>query len=192
MKRTFQMFPQAHFLHLTRHPIAHGRSVMEMIRVAEQGGQAPYWMLNLASYPYWPKSDRLERNLDLDPQRGWLGLNSNIVEFLKSVPPQQQMRVRGEDVLGEPDRILPKICHWLGVPSDSRTLKAMKHPECSPYAKFGPPNAYMGNDGAFMANPRLRPKRAIEPPLEGPLEWRTDGRELQPRVRELAQQFGYR
>jgi hypothetical protein len=192
MRRTLEMFPQAHFLHLTRHPIGHGRSVMNMVRVAEQRGPVPYWMLNLASFPYWPKSDRPEHNLDLDPQRGWLALNSNICEFLKTVPPQQQMRVKGEDVLGEPERVLPEICRWVGVQRDARCINAMKHPEASPYARFGPANAHMGNDGSFMTNPRLRAMRATEPPLEGPLEWRKDGRTLLPQVKELAQHFRYR
>ncbi len=189
MRRMFDMFPQARFLHLTRNPIAQGRSVIEMIRVAESQGPVPYWMLNLASFPYWPKSDGPERNLDIDPQRGWYALNSNIWEFLKSVPQKQQMRVRGEDLLSEPDRVLPEIVKWLELRSDERAINAMKHPECSPYAGFGPPNAYMGNDGAFMAKPHLRPKRASEPPLNGPLEWRTG--ELLPGVIELAQRLGY-
>jgi Sulfotransferase family len=192
MRRTFQMFPQARFLHLTRHPIAQGRSVMEMVRVAEQRGPVPYWMLNLASYPYWPKSNGPERNLDPDPQRGWLALNANICEFLKCVPPRQQMRVRGEDLLAESDRVLPDVCRWLGIRTDTTAIRAMLHPEHSPYAGFGPPNAYMGNDGAFMANPRLRPKRASEPPLGDQVEWPTGVRPLLPAVKELAGQFGYR
>jgi hypothetical protein len=191
MRRLYSMFPQARFLQLTRNPIAQGRSVIEMIRVAGEKGPVPYWMLNLASYPYWPKSDRPERNLDIDPQRGWYALNSNICEFLKSVPQGQQMRVKGEDLLSEPDLVLGQIAKWLGVRRDARAIRAMMHPERSPYAMFGPPNAYMGNDGAFLAQPHLRPKRAVEPSLDGPLEWSSEGHALMPEARALAEHFGY-
>jgi hypothetical protein len=190
MGRLFSMFPQARFLQLTRHPIAQARSVIELIRVTEQHGPVPYWMLNLASYPYWPKSDRPERILDIDPQRGWYALNLNIREFLKSVPEKQQMRVKGEDLLTKPDRVLPQITKWLGLRSDARAIEAMKHPEYSPYAGFGPPNAYMGNDFAFLAKPHLHPKRASEPSLDDPLEWSRG--KLLPATKELAQEFGYR
>jgi hypothetical protein len=191
LQRAFTMFPQARFLHLTRHPAAQGESVMKLVRAAEQRGAVPYWMLNLASYPYWPNSKGPEGVLNIDPQRGWYALNFNVCEFLKTVPERQQMRVRGEDLLGDPDRVLPKILEWLGLRADPEAIDGMKHPERSPYARFGPRNAPMGNDGAFMSNPQLRPERAAEISLDTPLSWLPEGGRLQPQVRELAQQFGY-
>jgi hypothetical protein len=191
LNRAFAMFPQARFIHLTRHPVAQGESVLKAIAEAEKFGAVPYWLLNLASYPYWPKSQGPESVLDLDPQRGWYELNMNICEFLKRVPEAQQMRVRGEDWLNEPERVLAEVAAWLGLRTDAEAVEAMKHPEQSPYARFGPPNAPMGNDGFFLANPLLRPERAQGKSLEGPLSWRSDGRELSPRVKILAQQFGY-
>jgi hypothetical protein len=192
MKRAFKMFPQARFLHLTRNPVSHGQSVMKLIRAAEARGSVPYWLLNLASFPYWPNTKGPQSVIDMDPQRGWYELNTNICEFLKAVPERQQMRVKGEDLLGEPDRVLPAIAAWLGLRADAEAIERMKHPERSPYAKFGPPNAHMGNDGTFMSNPGLHQERAVEPGLEGPLPWSTDNRELFPRVKMLARQFEYR
>jgi Sulfotransferase family len=191
LQRAFAMFPQARFLHLTRHPIMQGESVMKAIRDREQSGPVPYWLLNLASYPYWPKSRGPERVLDLDPQRGWYELNLHIREFLKSVPEHQQMRVRGEDFLSDPDRVLAQVTAWLDLRSDRDALEKMRHPEHSPYARLGPANAALGNDPAFLADPSLRPDRAVLKPLKSALSWRTDGRILLPEVRQLAIEFGY-
>jgi hypothetical protein len=71
LNRAFAMFPQARFIHLTRHPIAHGESVLKLLREHEETGPRPYWLLHLASFPYWPKSRGQESVLDIDPQRGW-------------------------------------------------------------------------------------------------------------------------
>ena len=53
------------------------------------------------------------------------------------------MRVRGEDLLGEPDTYLRKIAEWLGLRTDEEAIEAMKHPEQSPYACIGPENALL-------------------------------------------------
>ena len=192
MQRAFTMFPQARFLHLTRHPLSQGESLMRVIHAAEKRGPVPYWMLNLASYPYWPNTKGPEAVLDLDPQRGWYELNANICEFLKRVPERQQMRVKGEELLSEPDRALAGIAEWLGLRTDAEAIERMKHPERSPYACFGPSNARMGNDGSFLAQPHLRQERSTEPGLDGPVSWLDHKAELRPRVKSLARQFGYR
>jgi hypothetical protein len=191
MQRALGMFPTARFLHLTRSPIGQGESLMNLIREAEKHGPAPYWMLHLASYPYWPNSTGPESVLDIDPQRAWYELNTNICEFLKNVPEAQQKRVKGEDLLSDPDRILAEIVGWLGLRTDAEAIERMKHPERSPFAGFGPSNAYMGNDRSFLAHPHLRQERAVERSLDGPLSWSADQRELQPRVKALARVFGY-
>ena len=57
-----------------------------------------------------PKSRRLPR---IDPQQGWLKLHRNICEFLDSMPQAEYLRVRGEDLLSEPDAHLKRIADWL-------------------------------------------------------------------------------
>jgi hypothetical protein len=195
LHRAYRMFPGARFLHLVRHPKGHGESVMRYYREAEKLGPIPprHWLMPLVAYPSSPTSgSALQPNArDVDPQRGWYALNQNVCEFLKSVPDDQKMQVRGEDLLINPDPGLRRIAGWLGLRTDDTAVEAMKHPERSPFARFGPPGAQFGNDRNFMTNPALRPERAEPHSLEEPASWREDGRGLLPRVKELAKQFGY-
>jgi hypothetical protein len=57
-----------------------------------------------------------------------------IVEFLETVPAEQQMRLRGEDLLSEPRNHIRRITEWLGVRTDNEAKEAMPNPEKSPYA----------------------------------------------------------
>jgi hypothetical protein len=127
----------------------------------------------------------------MDPQRGWYVLNMNIVTFLNSVSHSQWIRVRGEDLLANPDQVLQQIADWIGLRTDNAAIEEMKHPERSPYACFGPPGARIGNDILFLQNPVARPVRVESYSLEGPLGWRHDGRGFLPEVKELARNFGY-
>jgi hypothetical protein len=120
-------------------------------------------------------------------------MHVNICTFLDGLPKGQQMCVRGEDLLRDPDAYLRRIAAWLGLRTDNEAIQAMKHPEQSPYAGFGPLNARLGNDPSFLENPALRNgPQARKPTLEGPLRWRRDGGEFSPEVKELARAFGYR
>ena len=194
LKRVHRKFPEARFLHLLRHPRGQGESVMKYIRERAKGGPIPpsHWLLRIASYrsAQVPEEDR-EDGAVLDPQKGWYALNQNICEFLKSVPADQRMRVRGEDLLAEPDEALHGIAAWMGLRTDAEAIEEMKHPERSPYAFLGPPGARYGNDAFFLRDPALRPSRSLLQHLEGPLSWRTDGRGFSPEVKRLAQEFGY-
>jgi hypothetical protein len=128
----------------------------------------------------------------VDYQKAWYHLNMNIVTFLDGVPPEQYLRLRGEEILSDPDTHLRQITQWLGIRADKEAIEAMKHPENSPYACLGPMNAQFGNDPSFLQAPALRPSRGrTQQSLEGPLSWRTDGRGFSPEVNELARAFGY-
>ena len=195
MQRAYRMFPGAKFIHLVRHPRSHGESVVKSI--AERGDlgpiKPPHWLLHLASFPdaSAATSDDPRRVPELDPQRGWYALNMNIREFLEEVPEDQKMLVRGEELLTTPDRYLPEIAAWMGLRTDTEAIEAMKHPERSPYARFGPPVARFGNDRFFLQNPALRPQQATPQRINGELSWRKDGQGLMPKVKQLAKQFGY-
>jgi len=101
------------------------------------------------------------------------------------------MRVHGEALFADPDRQLREITLWLNLRSDSEAIEAMKHPERSPFARFGPSNALMGGDENFFRQPSFRPFEQTPQSLDAPLPWRRDGARLAFKVRELAQQFGY-
>jgi hypothetical protein len=203
MRRVHRLFPQARFIHLVRHPRGHGYSVLKyrsalakpeyQSRERElEAGRVPDWLNNLASFPYPPHGTEADSELfDVDPQRGWYVLNRNIVEFLQSVPDSQWIRIRGEDLLTEPDRGLATIAEWLGLRDDREAIELMKHPESSPYACFGPPGARCGNDIFFLQDPVLHAGRAQKQSLEGELTWRRDGRGFLPEVKQLAQRLGY-
>jgi hypothetical protein len=197
LRRTYAMFPCARFVHLVRHPRGHGESVLKLL--AYRAGQGPvppsHWLMRLSSYgppaadgePRPPAADGAAP----DPQWGWYALNRNIVKFLAEVPPAQVYRVRGEDLLTDPDAELPRLARWLGLRDDAAAVEEMKHPERSPYARFGPPGARYGNDMFFLKDPVLRPQRARPTSLEGPLPWRRDGGGLAPEVCRLARELGY-
>jgi Sulfotransferase family len=195
LQHTFGAFPNARFIHLVRHPRGHGESVMKFLneRVKEGPVPASHWMRRLAAYSDADRSDGTKpgRAQEMDPQCGWYALHMNICRFLESVPVEQKLRVRGEDILKNPNDGLGKIAAWLGLRTDTQAIEEMKHPERSPYACFGPPGARYGNDRFFLENPVLRPARAELQSLDGPLDWRVDGQGFSPEVRRLAEEFGY-
>jgi hypothetical protein len=196
LERVFARFPQARFIHLLRHPRGHAESVMKYLQVRANRGPVPpsHWLLRISSLPPpGPAADDSNEKPVLDPQYGWHAINRTISEFLSRVPPAQSMRVRGEDLLAEPDKVLTDVAAWLGLRTDSEALDRMKHPECSPYAFPGPPGARYGNDNFFLENPVFRPRPAAEPlALDGPLGWRSDGAGFCPEVQLLAREFGYK
>jgi hypothetical protein len=198
MKRTLNLFPQARFVHLTRHPQAHGESVLKYVDRRLKIGRIPagHWLRSLCTFPPEPPAPGEEAEPavpegSFDPQWGWYHLNKNIVTFLAGVPSNQVFRLRGEDVLTDPEPALKPLCNWLGLRDDAEAIEEMKHPERSTFACFGPPNAQYGMDIYFMESPALRPSRAQPKSLEGPLPWREDGRGFAPAVRRLAGEFGY-
>lgn len=170
-------FPEARFLHLVRHPVGQCKSVMSM----NEGAFALY--VNSIEF----QDDRAI----VEPQYAWHDLNINILNFLDTVPSEQQMRIRGEDIMSDPRRHLAAICRWLGIRDDEAAVDEMMHPERSPFACFGPINALFGNDPNFLRGPTFRPHKVKIPPLDRPVPWRDDGKGLHPRVVELAQEFGY-
>lgn len=205
MRRAYAMFPQARFIHLIRHPRSHGESVLKALAWKRKewkeklGRPLPssHWVLLLCTFPPPPPSPGEDTEVTpaveecLDPQWSWYALNRNILEFLADVPAARVLRIRGEELLTDPDVALPALAVWLGLGDDPESIEEMKHPEHSPYACFGPPGAQVGNDVFFLQNPRLRPDRAEPRRLEGPLSWRMDGRGFASEVRQLALEFGY-
>jgi hypothetical protein len=170
-------FPDARFLHLTRHPVGQCKSVMKM-----NGGAFALYVNSI---------DFLEGRAVIEPQFAWHDLNINILNFLDMIPPERQMRVQGEAIMSDPPRYLAEICRWLGIRDDDDALEEMMHPERSPFACFGPIPALFGNDPNFLRGPTFRPHKVRVPPLDAHVPWRDDDRGLHPRVVELAQELGY-
>ena len=112
--------------------------------------------------------------------------------FLSGIPDDQWLRIRAEDLVREPARTMTEVASRLGLDTDRESIRGTLHPESSPFARIGPPNARWGNDFYFLQRPALRPGRGAPQNLDDPLEWHTDGRGFLPEVRELARSFGYR
>lgn len=177
MRAMLRTFPDARFVHLVRHPVAQCKSLLA---------------INDGAFSL--KVEGFELGEDyalLEPQIAWHDINQNILDFLDEVAPEQQIRLRGEDVMAEPQRYLAEIARWAGLRDDDEAVDAMMHPERSPFACFGPISALFGNDPNFLAGPTFRPHKPKIPPLNKPVPWRNDGRGLYPEVIELAREFGY-
>lgn len=177
MQAMHRAFPDARFLHLVRHPVAQCKSLMAINDGA--------FCLKIEAFELGDDYAMIE------PQIAWHDINVNILDFLREVPPERQLRMRGEDIMAAPQAKLAEIARWAGLRDDPQAIDEMMHPERSPYACFGPVNALFGNDPNFLAGPTFRPHTPKVPPLAQPVPWRTDGRGLYPEVIALAQEFGY-
>lgn len=175
IRRAHACYPDACYLHLTRHPVSTRQSMDELAggRMRKQGEVSQKALFEPDNLLTWYQ---MHRNIDL---------------FAATLPPGQFMRVKGEDLLSEPDLYLPQIAEWLGVRTDREAIEEMKHPENSPYASVGPAPAFGGNDPKFMRSPRLRPGRVTEPSLSRFLA-ETEPRWLSPRGESLLSEMGVR
>jgi hypothetical protein len=177
LQRIPQAFPNACYLHLVRHPRTQGQSMVNI-----SGGLMAI-LGNAIDYSTFPPT--------IDPQFWWYEMQCNILNFLKTIPADQQMRLRGEDILTHPRHYFQQICAWLHLDWSEEAFAAMLKPEESPFANYGPYTAHYGNDPNFLKSPHFR-KRTIPPShLEGPLPWRPDGKGLVPDVANLARALGY-
>lgn len=177
MRAMLEAFPDARFLHLVRHPVGQAKSVMAINDGA--------FTIKVNAFEIGEDYARME------PQIAWHDINLNILDFLDDVPVAQQMRMRGEAIMAEPERHLAQIARWVGLRDDALAVEEMMHPERSPFACFGPINALFGNDPNFLSGPTFRPHKPKTPSFSEPVPWRDDGKGLYPEVIALATEFGY-
>ncbi len=161
LERAYAAYPEASFLHLTRHPRSSAHAPDETAS-ADTG----------------------------DPNGTWLEAHQNIVDFCDRLPLGQGMRLKAEDFIAHPDLYLPQICEWMDIDADPQAIDAMKHPERSLYARPGPAAAPLGYHPDFLANPALDAElvRSLTP--DAGLEDPGDPELSQPALK-LARLFGY-
>jgi Sulfotransferase family len=168
LQRLHRAFPRARYLHLLRNPLTRAKSVT-------------------AALPQFHLSQDL-----VDPIERWYTIHLGIRAFLDCLPHHRWSRMRGEDLLDDPARHLRRIAAWLEIRTDREAIDAMLHPERSPFARFGPRTAPLGNDVEFLRDPKLRahvlrcPSNMRWPSTNG-----TDLAQLPREVRNLALEFGY-
>lgn len=178
LERINATFPDAHYLHIVRHPRTQGTSMMNI------GDGKMAILSNSIDYSTDPPT--------IDPQFGWAHIQRTILNFLAKIPPERQKRLRGEDILGNTQIYFEEISQWMKWDWDESALEAMQRPQDSVYACLGPYGAPLGNDPNFLKSPVFRARaKASEAQLQGPLPWRSDGKGFIPDVIEIAQQLGY-
>jgi hypothetical protein len=174
LERIAAAFPEARFLHLSRHPRATCESIHET-RNAAEGARGGAVVQGAAA---------------MTPAKMWLKPHQRISEFLDRVPAERKMFMRGETLMAAPGSSLPRIAEWLGVGTTPEAIEAMLHPERSPFACIGPQNARLGNDPHFLQSPVLRPYRERPSDLDSPLSWDA-GLTFDEALKACARQFGY-
>ncbi|MGL5083580.1 MAG: sulfotransferase family protein [Microcoleaceae cyanobacterium] len=177
MNRIYRNFPDAYYLHLVRHPRTQGQSMMNFA----DGNLTIFG--NSVDYSTHPPT--------VDPQYWWYTMQCNILDFLDTVPSEQQMRLKGEDLLSDPKSYFEKICGWLNLDWNDEAFAAMLNPQDSPYACFGPYGSHAGNDPNFMQSAKFKQREIPSSQLAGDLPWRSDGKGFIPDVIQLAQTLGY-
>lgn len=195
LQRALRMFPNARFIHLVQDPRHYCDMVLGALKEISDSTPLPpsHWLRKLASFP--DASVEQTRGPEAietsNPQKGWYVLNETIREFLASVPDHQKLLVRGEDLFTNPDDNLRKIAGWMGLRTDPEAIEAMKHPDKSPYACPGPPNARFGSDYFFLHRSNFDSSNGGAQSLGEPIGHKTENHRFLPEVKELAQEFGY-
>jgi hypothetical protein len=192
MERVLESFPRAYFLHLTRHPVGYGESLLRFFR-ASAVHRPPNQTAGLLNNPesiFFGLNDF--ESPDLDPQGPWYLRHSAIETFTSTLPDSHRLRVRVEDLLIDPGTSLRAITTWLGTSSEDSSVDRMMHPERWAFAGLGPWNARLGGDQEFLRCPTLPAERSEDQSMEGAVPWREDGAEFRQDVQRLARTFGYR
>jgi len=186
MERIHAAFPDAYYLHITRHPRGTCESIYALRNSTNEGVQK----LVKANSKLADRMRKIKSDEELTAENMWFDPHLKILEFLEEIPAERQMRLRGEDFLSEPDRYLRVVATWLGVSTENDAIEQMKHPENSPFACYGPPNAWFGNDPSFLKEPALRPYTPKPQELKSPLSWNPE-LGFSDIVIELSEYLGY-
>jgi len=192
IERAHAMFPKGNFLHLTRHPISAAKSIREYLKQMSEVREKLLKPMFKTSGSPKPLINNALNETTFDPARLWLYTHSSIINFTNTLPMGQSIRLKGEDLLSEPDLYLPQVADWLSVRTDPEAIEAMKHPEHSSYACRGPLGARGGNDLKFLDSPCLRFGKISEPSFKSKteLEWALN-RQSSQKIIALAKQMGY-
>lgn len=176
LQRIREAWPDALYVHVTRHPVNLKKSMDEFI-------------LNNPRLGDEEKQARLDHAMT-----AWPVTQRNILDFCSTLEPGQYLRIRGEDVLADAKTVMTEVADWAGLRTDDEAIAAMLRPEESPYANLGPPNAAFGNDPKFIFSPKFRPGMPRMGSLAHYLE-EGDGKSLSPDrksyLTQLAHCLGY-
>jgi hypothetical protein len=142
LEACFAAYPDARYLHLTRHPVDTQRSMRS----------------------HWGRqhNPRLtEKHVAAMAASTWYMSHNRVITALSQLPERQWIRVRAEDLLRQPHIWIPRILTWMELPCDEKIVSGMLHTELWPFANIGPSGGLYGGDPKFMRSPALR--RISEP-----------------------------
>jgi len=163
-RRMFATIPEAHYIHLVRHPAASIRSLASTVR--QQGSQVNRFFAQV-----------------------WMDCQLSILEIMQTLDHRQTCRIRGEDLLNDPEPLLRELTLWLGLSISSDQIDAMKHPEQWYFAQSIPGVPDEDSDPSFRANPYLR-KLGHLPSVQDIQELDV-GKALVERIIRMSQELGY-
>ena len=171
LARCMGAYPGARYLHLTRHPVSTQRS-----------------MLKLYSQFYFPAglphAERVRQCL-----LSWYSRHLRIVQALQTLPQAQWMRVRAEDLIGDPRAWLPRILDWLGLSHDDAIIDRMLGTQNWEFSAWDGHIGFGGADPKFLADPALRPAAPPERDLIDP-DWDISD-DVRYKIVSLARYLGY-
>jgi hypothetical protein len=197
IERVVAAAPDATFIHLIRHPTT---TAGEIARAAAQSLKAAigYWTNYDFDHPSMDLVQLTDTLIDwecdppaFDPQYMWYRSHRSIVSVLAALPEEQVIRVRVEDLLGNPQTTLGSLCRALGARATRQAIGDMLRTEDSIFSGPGPYGSPGGVDFDFVAHPAFPEAEAL-PSMDGELPWRGDGGGYRSQVIALAGQFGYR
>jgi hypothetical protein len=171
LRRLALAYPEARYLHLTRHPVTtQASAARHLLRTVPEHARIGEPIAGIAN---------------------WGDIHRRILTFLAEVPHDRFLRVRAEDVLNDTRSQLRAIAEWMQLRTDTAAIEAMCHPEVSAFARFGPPGSGVlgGHDHGFLSNPI--PRRVELPAtIEPPPGWHAEPRSWR-RTVDLARKLGY-
>jgi len=157
-------WPDAHFLHLVRHP---HESIRSMMAYPSSRRWAANSMAAMAPLMWWSAHQGARR-------------------LLERLPAGRGVRVRAEDVLRDPAGTLAPVLTAWGLRADADALTSLAHPG----GAGGSLRPDLGGaDPSFLSDPALRP--IADPPARLLPEGAVSSPTLDRQIAALAQAFGY-
>lgn len=162
LQRAEQIFDDAVYIHLVRHPYAMMESFLR-VRLDQQFSSSLFAEANPDPY--------------IVAETIWATANRNLSTFLAKVDPARHRLVRYEDLVQKPEATMREVCQLLSMPYDPTLI--------TPYD--GRRERMMGGIG----DPNILTHTGIDPTLGDTWRTVTLPRRLDPTTRILAEKFGY-
>jgi hypothetical protein len=149
LRRLASSYPNARYLHLTRHPVTTQHSLEQHLNCTVPGYLVPNQPMSGVAF--------------------WVETQCRILRFASVLPKSRYMHFKAEDILNHPRPQLTSIAAWLGVRTDENAVEDMMHPENSPFASMGNPTTGIigGHDPKFLRDPIPHPvpfASSLDPP----------------------------